>query len=80
MQGAQPVQGDRDEPANPGVGRQYARRREGIEAIPCKLVGRDIVPDIAGLCSLGQQVSNQVVTLLLGPDDVLASMQESLAT
>ena len=47
-----------------------------MEAVARELVRRDIVPDVAGLRALGQQVSDQVAELLLRPGDVLASMQE----
>ena len=74
--GAQPSQSDRDEPADRGLGRQAAGCREGVEAVARKLVRRDIVADVAGLCSVGQQVSDEVAELLLRSDDVLTSMQE----
>ena len=47
-----------------------------MEAVAREFVGRDIVPEVAGLCGLGQQVSDQVAELLLRSGDVLASMQE----
>ena len=74
--GAQPGQSDRDEPADRGLGRQAARRRECMEAVAGKLVGRDILPNGAGLRGFGQQVSDQVVELQLRPDRVFTSMQE----
>jgi hypothetical protein len=36
-----------------------------VEAVARELVGRDIVPKLAGLCALGQQVSNHAVDLVL---------------
>ena len=47
-----------------------------MEAVTRELIGRDIVPEVAVLCGLDQQVSAQVDELLLRPGDVLASMQE----
>jgi hypothetical protein len=49
---------------------------ESVEAVARELVRRDIVPDVAGLCGLAQQVSDHVAELLLRPGDVLVSMQE----
>ncbi len=74
--GAQPSQSDRDEPADRGLGGQAASCSEGVETVAGKLVRRDIIPNVAGLCSLDQQVSNQVDELLLRPGDVLTSVQE----
>jgi hypothetical protein len=45
-------------------------------AVARKLVRRDIIPDVVGLCGLGQQVSDEVAELLLRSGDVLTSMQE----
>ena len=47
-----------------------------MKAVSRELVRRDILPEVARLCDLGQQVSNQVDQLLLRPVDVLTSMQE----
>src|SRR5918998_6846419 len=47
-----------------------------MEAVACKFVRRDIVPDVAGPCGLGQQASDHVVDLLLRSGDVHTSMQE----
>jgi hypothetical protein len=47
-----------------------------MEAVARELVGRDILPDVAGLCALGQQVSDEVAELLPRSGDVLASMQK----
>ena len=76
--GPQPSQGNRDEPADRGLGRQAAGRCEGVEAVTRELVGRDIFPETAGLGGLGQQVSNEVAELLLCSGDVLTPMQECL--
>jgi hypothetical protein len=51
--GAQPGQSDRDEPPDRGLGRQAAGCCEGVEAVARKLVRRDIIPKLAGLCDLG---------------------------
>ena len=74
--GAQPSQRDRDEPADRGLGRQVAGCCEGVETVARELVRRHIVPEVAGLCGLDQQVSDHVAELLLRPGDVLTSMQE----
>ena len=58
--GTQPGQSDLDESANRGFGRQTAGCREGVEAVACELVGRDITPDVTGLCGLCQQISDQL--------------------
>ena len=47
-----------------------------MEGVAGKLVGRDIVPDVTGLCGLGQQVSDEVAELLLRFGEVLTSMHE----
>ena len=74
--GAQPSQSDGDESADRGFGRQTASCCEGVEAVARELVRRDIIPNVAGLCGLDQQVSDHVAELLLRPGDVLTSMQE----
>ncbi len=47
-----------------------------MEAVARELLRRDIVPDIAGLWGLGQQVSDHVAELLLRSGDLVVSMQE----
>jgi hypothetical protein len=74
--GAQPGQSDRDEPADRGLGRQAAGCCEGVEAVARELLRRDIVPDVAGLGGVAQQVSDQVDELLLRSRDVLTPVQE----
>ena len=76
VRGAQPSQSDDDESADRGFGRQTASCCEGVEAVARELVSRDIIPNVADLCSLDQQVSDHVAELLLRPGNVLASMQE----
>src|SRR5438445_459882 len=73
---AQPSQGDRDEPADRGLGRQAARCAQSVEAVARELVLRDIVAEDAGGCGLGQQVLNHVAELALRVGDVLVSVQE----
>jgi hypothetical protein len=73
---AQPGQSDRDESADCGFGRQAASCGEGIETVIRELLGRDIVSDVAGLCALGQQVSDDVREVLLRLGDMLIPMQE----
>src|SRR5215207_5546118 len=76
VRGTQPGQGDLDEPADRGLGRQAAGCCEGVEAVARKLLGRDIVPDVARIRGLGQQVSDDVREVLLRSVGVLTSMQE----
>jgi hypothetical protein len=47
-----------------------------VEAVARELVRRDIIPDVAGLCGLGQQISDQGTELPLRSGDVLTSVQE----
>ena len=74
--GLQPGESDRHEPADRGFRRQTAGRVECVEAVARKLVRRDIIPYVAGLCGLTQQVLDHVVDLLLRSGDVLTSMRE----
>jgi hypothetical protein len=74
--GAQPSQSDRDEPANRSLGRKAAGCCESVEAVARELVRRDIVPEVAGLCGLGQQVSDHIAKLLVRSGDLLTSMQD----
>ena len=73
---AQPRQNDRDEPAVRRFGWLATGCREGVEAVARKLVRRDIIPDVARRCALGQQVSDEVAAVLRCPGDVLTVMQE----
>ena len=74
MQGAQSSQSDHDESSYRGLGRQAAGCCEGVEAVARKLLRRDIIPDVAGLCGLGQQISDDVREVPLRLGDVLISM------
>jgi len=47
-----------------------------VEAVARELVRRDIVPEVAGPCALGQQVSDEALEVLLRSSDVLTSVQE----
>ena len=76
MRGTQPGQGDRDEPADRGLGRQATGCCEGVEAVACKLLSRDIIPDVARIRGLPQQVSDDVREMLLRSVGVLTSIQE----
>jgi len=49
---------------------------EGVEAVARKLVRRDIIVEVAGLCTRGHQISDHVVELRLGSGDALTSMQK----
>ena len=60
MRGAQPSQSDRDKSADRGFGRQTASCCEGAETVARKLARHDITLGVAGLCGLGQQISDEV--------------------
>jgi hypothetical protein len=47
-----------------------------MEAIARQLFGGDIAADVAGLDGFDQQIADKVADLLLGPHDLLVSMQE----
>jgi hypothetical protein len=47
-----------------------------VEAVARKLVGRDIIPEVAGLGARDQQVSDHAAELLLRPRNLLVSMEE----
>jgi hypothetical protein len=47
-----------------------------MEAVVRELVGRDIVPEIARCGTVGQQVPDEALELLMGLCDVLALVQE----
>jgi hypothetical protein len=47
-----------------------------VEAVAREFVRRDVIPDVADLRGLGQQVSDQMAELLLCSGDVLTSMQK----
>src|SRR5262249_31414354 len=55
---------------------QVAGCIQGVEAVARELRRRDIVPDVAALRTLGQQVPDELVEVLLRSGDVLTSMQE----
>ena len=59
-----------------GLGWLAAGCCEGVQAVARELLRRDIIPNVAAFCALGQEVSDQVDELLLRPVDVLTSMQE----
>jgi hypothetical protein len=48
-----------------------------METVGGELVRRDVIPEIAGRCDLGQQVLDQVVDMLLRFGEVRTPMQES---
>ncbi len=47
-----------------------------MKAVPCKLVGRDIVPNAAGLGPGSQQIPDHVAQVPLGAGNMLVPMQE----
>ena len=56
MRWAQPGQSNRGEPADRSLGRQAAGCCEGVEAVARKLFGYDVIPDVARIRNLCQQV------------------------
>ena len=74
--GLQPRQGYRHQPANRGLGRQAARGCQGVEAVACELVRRDIISDFAVSRRLVQEIAHQAMKVLMRPGDVLALMQK----
>ena len=74
--GAQPRQGDCDEPVDRSLIRKVAGCCEGMEAVARKFVRHDIIPDVAGHSALGQHISDHVAQMLLRPGDLLVSVQE----
>ena len=73
---AQPRQGDPDEPADRSLGGQATGCAQGMEAVGGELVRRDVIPEVAGRCHLGQQLLNQVVDMLLRSGEMRTPMQE----
>jgi hypothetical protein len=73
---AQSRQNDGDEPVDRGLGPQAAGCCEGVEAVARELVRGDIIPEVAGHCTLGNQASNEVAEPLMRARDVLTLMQQ----
>jgi len=47
-----------------------------VEAVAREFLGRNVVPEVAGLCALDQQAPDEAGEVLLRSGDVLTSMQE----
>ena len=73
---AQPIQSDCHQPTNGGLRALSAGAREGVEAVAGELIRRHIVPEIAGLCGLDEQLPDHLVDLVLRSDDPLVPMKE----
>ena len=73
---SQAGQNDPDEPANRGFGRQAAGRGDGVQAVTCQLVRRDIGPHLADLRGLDQQVPDEGAELAVRPGKVLTTMRQ----
>lgn len=73
---AQPIQSDRHQPTNGGLRALRAGSREGVQAIAGELVSRHIVPHVAGLCGLCQQLPDHLVDLVFRSGDPLIPMKE----
>jgi len=73
---AQAIQRDSDEPADRNFRTAAASSSEGVKAKARKLVRRHVIPDVAALCGLGQQVSKHAVDLVLRSGDLLVAMEE----
>ena len=74
VRGTEPSEGNRDEPADRRVGRQTAGRAQRVEAVTHEFVGRDVIPDVAGLRGVGQHVPNEVAELMLRSGDLRVLM------
>jgi hypothetical protein len=72
----QACQDHRNEAAHRSLGRQAASGCEGVKAVTGELIGRDIIPELAGSRALGQQVSDEAGEQLSRFSDVLSAMQE----
>ncbi|MDB4938664.1 MAG: hypothetical protein JWP87_5636, partial [Labilithrix sp.] len=68
----QPRERDLHEAAHRCLRRQAARHRQRVEAVARELGRRDVVPELSFRRALGEEVSNELVEVLLRSDDVLA--------
>ncbi len=73
---AQPGQGNRHEAMDRGPRTLAAGSCEGVNAVGRELVGRDVIPHVAGRHGLDEQLSDHCVNLVLGSGDVFVSMEE----
>lgn len=62
--------------AHSRLGRQGAHRGEGVEAVARQLVGRDVLAEVAGPYTFGQQVPDHGVEPLLDLGDVVVPVKE----
>ena len=74
LRGTEPSEGERDEPADRRVGREAAGRAQRVEAVTHEFVGRNVIPDVAGLRGVDQHVPNEVAELMLRPCDLRVLM------
>lgn len=74
VQGTEPSEGNRDEPADRRIGREAAGRAQRVQAVTHEFVGRDVIPDVAGLRGVDQHVPNEVAELTLRPGDLRVLM------
>src|SRR5918999_173029 len=72
----QSSQNNRDEPADGSLRRKASGCCQGMEAVARELVGADIVPKVAGLCTLGHELSDHGAKLLLRSNKLLVPMQK----
>src|SRR5437867_158623 len=63
-------------PVDGGLGRQAAGGSERVQAMAGERVRGDIVPQVAALGTVGEQVSDHLAQLLLRSRDLLIAMQE----
>jgi hypothetical protein len=73
---AQPGDRDRDQPLDRCLRSQAGGGVEGVQAVAGQPRGLDIVPDVAGLRGLGEQVRDEAEQVLLSLDHVLGAVQE----
>lgn len=72
--GTEPRQRDPDEATDCSFGREASGGCEGVKAVARELEGRRVAPDLAGPCTLGQKVLDDVAQLLLRANDAFTTM------
>jgi hypothetical protein len=67
-------------PANRLLGRQRARGGQGINAVARHFVGRDIVPDRTGDCSVSDQGGYEAVQPMVSMSDMRARRSPQMSS
>ena len=73
--GAQPGQGDGQEPVEGCLGAQTAGGAQGVQAVDGQLFGRDVVADLATLGRLAHQGRDELAQVRVRLGDVLRAVQ-----